>query len=81
MRTPTPRFAIADVPAAFVPIRLPWTTTPFAAALTPNWLPEMTFPKPAVVPPITAFTLSPPNTCTPGAPLPTADDPVVSVPM
>ena len=52
-------FATAEVPPAFVPIRLPWTIFPDAVSekitRPSKVLPESTLPAPAAVPPIVLF--------------------------
>ena len=82
--TPWPVFGSAPVPAAFVPIRLPWIVLwPDAVAqkgrneATPPWFPEMRFPAPGAVPPTRLSR----TTATPAWPLPTAAVPAAFVPI
>ena len=80
---PGPVFGTAAVPAAFSPMRLPFTTLPTGNAVRmekamPVLLPEMTLPAPGAVPPIRWFE---PSMRTPSALPPSATEPVMSVPM
>ena len=75
--------ARAAVPAALVPIRLPWTTVPVVRLLLRKTplppFPEITLPVPAAVPPIVLFGEL--TTWTPTAPLARAAVPAALVPM
>src|SRR4051812_38042268 len=79
--TPSDPLGTAAVPAAFVPMRLPSTVSPLAERnQTPlAWLPEITFPEPAAVPP-TMSPVEPYWIVTPLRPLPSAAVPPALVP-
>ena len=82
MATPTP-LGTAAVPAAVVPMRLPATTFELLVAPSSRTpapvLPEMTFPAPAVAPPIVFR--GPPSIRTPSPPLPRGVLPSGPTPM
>ena len=83
MRTPSPLLATALFPAAFVPMKLPWTKLSSAVApliRTPSvTFPEITFRAPAVVPPIVLWNAEPLRK-TPALPFPSAALPATLVP-
>ena len=83
MSTPAAPFAIAAVPAAFRPTRLPATRLPVDPGplrVTPSSaLPEITLPCAGVAPPMTLPAEL--STKTPLCPLPRSNIPVASVPM
>ena len=73
--------AIAAVPSAFVPIRLPWIVAPPASIRSPVLaLAEIRLPAPGSVPP-TVAPVAPVCRKTPYRPLATGDAPAGSVPM
>ena len=75
-------FESGPVPAAFTPIRLPWTRfpePPFRNATPDQPLPEITFPAPETDPPTVVFEAL--SSQIPSSLLPTAIIPVRSVPM
>ena len=85
-RMPSPPFATALVPAAFVPVRLPRTTFAFGMALDAKpvkiEIPWLRVPRggaaPAVTPPIVLF--EPPSIAIPSTPLGTPAAPAAFVP-